>query len=138
MGEKFVQVAKRHFNSFRKNWHLNLIKRVVKYHTLSILSGSDIESYDLPREEECQHNYQNKMMSVHTYQCTHTPRRDLLCNKPIVFLQLQDDEFAISVSLNLYIKLTVESYAKNVCGLHYFRWKMEENINEGELQIKRS
>ena len=105
---------------------------------MSLLSGSDIESYDLPDEGEYQCNYLNKMMSVHTYQCTFAPRRDVLCNKPISFLKLQDNEFAISVSFNIYLKLTIESYVKNVCGLHYFQWKMDENINEGELQIKMS
>ena len=30
LGEKFVQVAKKHFHSFGKNWHTNLIRKIVK------------------------------------------------------------------------------------------------------------
>ena len=137
MGEKFVQVAKRHFNTFRSNWHAALILRIVKYHTMSILSGNDIENYDSPHEYDFQ-NSGKEHMSIHAYKCTYIPRRDLLLNKPIAFVELQSGEFSVCVSLNIYLKLTIESYVKELCGLHYFRWKMDEKVFEPKLPMKRS
>ena len=138
MGEQFVQVAKKHFRSLRKNWHTNLITKIVKLHSMSILSGSAIENSEFLQENVSQCKYQNKMMSIHTYSSSLIPVKDLRMNKPIAFVQLEDHEFAISVSSQTHQKLTIESYVKEVCGMHYFIWKIDMNSIKGELHIRRS
>ena len=138
MGEKFVQVAKRHFHSFRKNWHYNLIQRIVRYNTMSILSCGDVENHDMPDEFHWPNKGVNKMMSIHLYKCTSIPIRDLAQNKPIAFIESENEEFIINVASKMHLKLTIDSYQEEVCSLFYFSWKIDENLFTKDFIIRRS
>ena len=46
MGEKFIQVAKKNFNSFQGDWHSNLINRIIKYHTINLLNKYETNLHD--------------------------------------------------------------------------------------------
>ena len=138
LGEKFVQVAKKHFHSFGKNWNTNLIRKIVKCQTLSILSGSDIEHFDPVDNSDYMHCHQNKKMGVYYYKSTLVPQRDLSCHKPLAFLQLESNELVICVHNNIFITLIMECYEKELFSLHYFRWATCKKIYHGHVNIKRS
>ena len=131
LGEKIVQVAKRHFHSFRKNWHTNLIQRIVKYHTMSILCSCEIEEYDLQDNDHSHNNVRNEKLGIYAYKCSATPTQHLIQHKPVAFVELTSGNFAIKLDLNFHLKLYYTSYIGEICGLHYFTWELEEECFEG-------
>ena len=78
------------------------------------------------------------MMRIHLYKCTSIPIRDIAQNKPIAFVESENEAFVINVTRNMHLKLTIDSYKEEVCGLHYFRWKIGENVYRNEFKIRRS
>ena len=76
LGEKIVQVGKKHFHSFRKKWQTNLSKRIIKYNTLSLITSGSIETYECQDHGEVMNNQHNKSAVIHKYKCTATPFAD--------------------------------------------------------------
>ena len=78
------------------------------------------------------------MESVHIHTSPLVDQRDLLQNKPIAFLQLENGEFVIDVAKNNSLKLCIGSFECEKCGLYYFKWKIDERAYHRHFNVKRS
>ena len=121
MGEKYIQVAKKNFTSFRLNWHCNLLTKIVRNQTIDVISNSLEASSNHAKS----HDETKKQLRYHTYKCTSLAMKQFLCNLPIAFLQLEGKEgYFFKIANNVLLELMSTTYYGEICGHHYFKWSI--------------
>ena len=113
--EIMKKVAKKNFSNFHGEWHCNLINKILRYHTVNLLTNRQNDLHDeIPQLQDTSH-----LVRVHNYKDYETLQGDFESHLPVAFVEHHSKKYAIKIR-NMWCELRVMSYHVEKCGHYYF------------------
>ena len=152
IGEAYLRVVKPEIqNAFSKNWHVNVLKKVLKRRANMIVVEKmelnekllGYESYEDDSEDEEEGDDVERMIHsklYHIYKGWSDARKNFYGRKPMSTLQLDNGEFCCAITGDKYVTLTCDEYVGETMSCHYHKWSMDDDeflqdCDEGDSEL---
>ena len=129
LGEKIIGLLKPHWYGFRKNWHYNLLQKVLQKMAIQRVQTQQSnncnikdDAGDSSDEDEVVIIQRSKSKLYHEYADLHAVQHSFANRLPMSIVCLTDDSFGVVLKQNRLMKISCGDYIKDCGGASYHHW----------------